>query len=292
MNKREVALVKRDLANAFLGLNFNEEKHHYSYKGRTFLSTSSYIKRFYQPFNSVFMAQKVAEKYNRINPGENRSAKYYLERWELMAQQATTSGHRVHAYLELNYPEFYEPPSCEQELGGIHFYDDLPDKYEVIFLELRMMLKQYRRSGTADIIILNKETGNIIIADWKTNKRNLLQYYNNQKLKTPFNNLKATALNKYSLQLSDYQNMIELNTKYKVEARWIIHLSDNDHKKLDLSKRGEPDKYQIDNIEPDYIGNGYKLYKLKDYSKIIRKDYDILAAKGKTSIENKVKIYT
>ena len=48
--------------------------------------------------------------------------------------------------------------------------------------------------------------------------------YGSEKLAKPFNNLKNCLYVKYSLQLSDYKNILESNTPFEVEDMFIIHL--------------------------------------------------------------------
>ena len=62
-----------------------------------------------------------------------------------------------------------------------------------------------KKAGTIDLILLNKETGKLIIVDWKTNFANLIQCYGNKKLKAPFKHVHDSKLNKYKLQLSTYK---------------------------------------------------------------------------------------
>ena len=271
----KVRLAKSTLNAAFPGLEFNEEEHAYTYNNKKLISTTTFLKKFYEPFQSYMTAKRVAEHINKkLTTSKRRTTGYYLERWEQIALTATSSGSRVHNFLEYGYPDFIDKPICDQEVGGMEFFNNLDPKYEILFLELRMYLLEYNKAGTADIIILNKETGNIVIADWKTNRKNLLQVYKNKRLKEPFKHLYATDINKYSLQLSDYQNMIEMNTPYKVEDRWVIHLSSEDWKVLDRVRSLSPDKYHIDlTVEPVEVTKYYQRYSTTDYSKELRNEY-------------------
>lgn len=278
MNNKEVKKVRDDIIKAFYGLNFDEPTHIYSFKGCRLSSTSSFLKRYTGVFPARHMAKVMAEKFTRENPKMQRDASYYLNRWSMMGRAAAASGTRIHNYAEYNYPTFPDRPVCEQEEGVIEFFERLPDYYVVLFMELRMYIKRYRKAGTADLILLNKKTGKIVIADWKTNSRNLLQYYKSQKLKKPFDNLYKTKLNTYALQLSDYQNMLELKTNYEVEDRWIIHLSNKDHTLLDKGKEDKAYKYKIDKVKPNLIGKNFKIYRVPDYSPILLKEYEKLLA--------------
>jgi hypothetical protein len=165
-------------------------------------------------------------------------------------------------------------PYCPKELGGKIFMQTLPSRYEIIFLELRMFHLGTRRSGTADIIIWDHETKTIVIADWKTNSKNLRRAKPGKKLKGPFNHMLECDLNKYTLQLSDYQNLIEMNTPLKVSERWVIHLSQTPADELDFSALFSDKEFVIDETIPvDYEDDLYRVYKLPDFTDTLKQHY-------------------
>lgn len=272
----QVDKVRLDLLERFSDLSFDEETHTYTLPdGMKLISSTTWIKRFQEKFEDYYIANKVAESVNnKVSKSKKRGYGYYLNRWKQQREAATLSGSRVHEYIEYNYPDFVDDPACQQEYGAILFFNDLDPKYKVVCMELRMYIKEFHKAGTADCILYNTETGNIIIADWKTNDTNLHQYYSNKHLKQPFQHLYDTDLNKYSLQLSDYHNMIEMNTDYKVEDRWIVHLTTSNYNNLDFSKQNKSDRYSIDySLLPIREEEYYKLYSLPDYSKVLKEEY-------------------
>lgn len=275
MNTKEIVNTRRRLLSKFKGLKFDEESHTYTLNGKQLVSSSEFLKRYVRPFNTWVVATALAKKYNTSNGVcRKRDPSYYIQRWNELSTAAKYSGAKVHRYIEYNYPDFHDAPDCNQELGAIEFFKNLDhDKYEVLAMELRMYIRKYFRGGTTDMVLLNKETGKLVVADWKTGQKNINQYYSGNKLKEPFNHLYNTNLNKYTLQLCDYQNMIEISTDFEVEDRWIIHLDDKDWNELDLSKRNKSDKYNIDSSYPDEVGVNYRLYKLNDYTKELKEEY-------------------
>ena len=169
-----------------------------------------------------------------------------------------------------------------KEKGIIEFYEWLPDNYEVLFMELRIFDKLSYKAGTIDGVLYNKDTGKLVLIDWKTNNKNLLEYYKSKKLKYDFNGLYATDLNKYSIQLSDYKYMIEKCTDFEVEEMWIIWLTNFNINELTMGRSGD---YNIDNVEPFMDTSNYKIFKLEDYSNIIsyhvEKDLKYIKSKSK-----------
>jgi hypothetical protein len=122
-----------------------------------------------------------------------------------------------------------------------------------------------KKAGTADLILLNKKTGKLVIADWKTNSVNLIQCYKGKKLKAPFNTMFDNKLNVYKLQMSLYQVLIEKNTPYEVEDRWLIWLKDGDYHIVDEDKNAE--NYTIEDVSATIVGDGFLQFNVESYSK-------------------------
>jgi len=101
---------------------------------------------------------------------------------------------------------------------------------EIAALELRMYHEEFSYAGTADIILRNTETGNYVIADYKTNK-DLFKNYKGKTMKMPFEQMLDCPMSKYEIQLSYYQMMLEAQG-VTVEDRWIIHVDLEDTYKI------------------------------------------------------------
>jgi hypothetical protein len=94
-----------------------------------------------------------------------------------------------------------------------------------VFSELQMYHKDYMFGGTADIILYNKNTKKYIIADYKTNE-DLFKNFKSKKLKGVFSNLLESGYNKYQVQFSLYQILLE-QAGVEVEKRCLVHLLPN-----------------------------------------------------------------
>lgn len=271
--------IRYIISKHFSGLVFDEESHSYTYDNQKLLSTSYYIKqRFSNDFKAYEIATSLANSFKSKCPEcKERDKYYYIYRWKHQGLEATSSGSRVHNYAEYNYPSFVDEPVCDQEQGVVDFYNNLDSKYVMLFLELKMFMKDYLKAGTADGIFLNTETNKIVILDYKTNNKNIHQCYNNSMLRGVFSDMSDCKLNQYAIQLNDYTNMIEMVTGYEVEERWIIHFSKSDIYSLDKGK--DPNKYVIDDtIKPYVTEDLYKLYKIPNYTDRLKKDYELWKA--------------
>jgi hypothetical protein len=231
------SVIKRTLEQAFKGLVLNEKYHSYTFDGRPLNSTSKYIAQFDEtPFNAHNISYGVTRGQN-TNVFKHKTAlreltkdfllkkETILVRYKLMADEAIAMGNRIHMYSEM-YP-FFIKPHCDQEdavLDWFKRYLGPNSKYVYVTSELRIFDTEFMKAGTVDLILYNTKTEKLVIVDWKSNHKSLLMSYKNQMLSEPFQDLIAAPYNKYSLQLSDYKNIIEKNTEFEVEDMFIIHL--------------------------------------------------------------------
>jgi hypothetical protein len=268
-NSPEIEEIRTNISNAFSGLAFDEETHTYTLDGLQLVSTTTYLKRFSEDFNAFFASEAKGKKMLRQNANDKRTGQYYRQRWKYIRDEAAFMGSRVHLFAE-TAPHFDNPIDWREQ-AILDFYEWLPEKYEVLFLELRVYDKDTYHAGTLDGLALNTETNKLVIFDWKTNKRNINELYKNKNMKGSFKKLKATPLNKFSIQLSDYANVITKNTGYEFEDRWVIWLRNTPVNTKDSDRNSD---YTIKRIKPDVDKPNFKIYKVKDYTKEIASSYN------------------
>lgn len=264
MTKVNLEKIKDDLSSKFRGLAFDEESHTYTLNGKQLTSATTYLKRFTDTFNAFHASEAKGKKILSENADDKRTGQYYRKRWNYIKDEATIMGSRIHLYAEC-YP-YFDDPIDWREQAVLDFYKWLPDNYVQLFAEFRVYDEDTLHAGTIDGILYNKKTGNLVIIDWKTNSRHINEVYKNKNLKGSFSKLKDTSLNKYSIQLSDYANIIQKNTDYKVEERWVVWIRQGD---VSVKDADRSDDYSIINIKCDLDKTNFKLYKVKDYTKDI-----------------------
>ena len=265
------------IANKFNDLMFDAETHSYTTtSGLELTSVTQSLKLISKPFNTHLIAtvkaKSVRERYKTNQ--DVRTKQYYTDRWGDLAIEASKMGTRVHNYAE-TYP-YMDLPFCNKERGVLAFYDSLPNHYIIVALEYRMYDESTKISGTIDMLIYNMETGKYIIADWKTNRRNIFEVSGSSKLKGTFKNketlqyekLTATNFNKYQLQLGLYRTILNkvfkedtnaLGMEDLIEDTWIIWLDDRTNVNMIDSDRKST--YKIDGIEPFVSSELFKVYK-------------------------------
>lgn len=208
--------LKLKLLSDFEGLKFEEKEHKYFFKDKPIkISVSGIIKKYVKPFDTALISFRVAKS-------KGISQKEVLKDWENQKNKACNKGNDAHLFGEL-YPFNRElKPSNKMQEAIVSFWDDLPEYIMPVLMELKMFHKKFMFAGTADIILYNTKTSKFIIGDYKTNK-DLFKNYKGKKMLGPFNNLLDNPFNKYQLQLSFYQLLLE-QTGVEVSSRKLIWL--------------------------------------------------------------------
>lgn len=211
-----------DFSLHFPNLVFDEKSHTYTVDGQKLTSASRVISELYEPFDQDAQSKIYAEKHNLTQ-------KEVLSAWQTSNKKETNEGSRVHDFAEKWTENKYIKkvktplPKSKQDLAVMMWWMDLfkvAPFIQIAGLEVQMYCLKYGIAGTADILLEDTRNGNIIIADWKTNK----------KLESDFNNgllkhieLPVSNYNKYQVQFSIYQVMLE-EAGFKVVGRRLIWL--------------------------------------------------------------------
>jgi hypothetical protein len=212
----------------FSGLSFEEGKHLYKYKGKTVpISVSGFLKNFYPQFDAQEASKRKEEK-------TGIPAQTYLREWKEINTEAVTRGSRVHAFAECYAINRKLKPECLQEEAVVKFFDKLPDFIVLVACELRVCMLDGSCAGTMDLLFYDTRHNYYIIADFKTNGKNLTKNFAGQRMFFPFEDLLDTPFNHYQIQLSSYQIMFE-QTGLKVGRRVLVELgTDGEYRMYNL----------------------------------------------------------
>jgi hypothetical protein len=214
-----VSHIRERINAAFSDIVFDQKKHLYYVDDENYPSVTRKIENCAPKFDANLMAPLSAIKASRIEKREvtEHEMKY---RWQTINKLACDLGHETHDFME-HYTGI-ETPRTPQEKAGVKFFSDMSTEYEVIFRENRMYSRRFKFAGTDDLLLIHRLTGEIIVGDYKTNG-DLFKCYKGQTLLAPFDYLESTPYNKYQLQLSYYQLMLE-EIGIKVSGRKLIYL--------------------------------------------------------------------
>jgi hypothetical protein len=189
------------LSTNFNDLVFQEQEHIYKVNNKALPSVSALVKKHSQPFDEMFWADIVAKK-------QKVKVQEVLDKWEVKRVVAANNGTKVHTYAENWWEDNILEPTCEQEKAIRLFLEwCIKDgQYSLLSTELQMYSKEFWYAGTCDLLLWNNKLECVELFDYKTNEDLDKQF---DYLLSPFNYTPSTPFNKYQLQLSYYQIMLE-----------------------------------------------------------------------------------
>jgi hypothetical protein len=146
-----------------------------------------------------------------------------LEYWQYLNDTANEYGTKVHDIVEryLKANKWYFPKD-EFEQKVIDGYNNLNvDEGIKLQPERIMFSEEHKLAGMSDLVIdINQDFFDI--GDWKTNRAfNFYNEFGYQTLLRPFDHLQACQWSIYTIQLSVYAKMYELETGKKCRHIWI-----------------------------------------------------------------------
>ena len=226
--------VKKELEK-FNDFKFFEDGHYYEYKGkRVGISVTRLIEEYANEFNAEEMAEKVANK-------ENRLVEDILAEWKYKADFACAKGSTCHEYAQSlwsksiwKYIPFGQDIAFKLAVNKIkkqakNFKFEYENHLEHLIDELPIGSEEYDIASCVDHLFYNKLTGGLVLVDYKTNS--YMSGYNkkaySKKMKVPLSHLNDDALHHYHIQLSIYKYLIEKYTGLKVEEMFIVYMSEN-----------------------------------------------------------------
>lgn len=171
-----------------------------------------------------------------------------LDKWQHENKASCDRGTRIHAELEKMYIDKKETDLKKFGLGGkfqVNTNESL-DNNNIKLLDIEkgifpeFLIYTVSKDGivkvAGQIDLLIKDGNNIIIYDYKTNKKiDETSYFDfntkkNQMMKYPLNNLMDCNKMHYAMQLSTYAWMLQkINPEFKIKYLGIIHYDHNNN---------------------------------------------------------------
>lgn len=176
-------------------------------------------------FDEEAVAQSIVRQADNVKQARyiGMSKAQILEYWQYLNDTANEYGTRVHdiveRYLKAN-KWYFAANDFEQKV--IDGYNNLNiDEGIKLQPERIMFSEEHKLAGMSDLVIdINQDFFDI--GDWKTNR--VFNYYNEfgfQTLIKPFDHLQACQWSIYTIQLSVYARMYEMETGKKCRHIWI-----------------------------------------------------------------------
>jgi hypothetical protein len=215
-------MQKDFIISTFNNLRFEEGPHLYLVDDKPLEKSVSNIVHLYEPY---FDKESISKA---ISIRDETPQQEILDSWEEISKEACDLGHKVHKFGELYAYDRNLKPRNYYEEGIVEFWKDIPEHILLVFAELIMYHLKHLYGGTADIIFYDTIKKGYVIADYKTNK-DLFKNYMGQTLLGPFVDMLNTPFNRYQIQLSLYQILLE-QCGIKVVDRILIWLTKEGYK--------------------------------------------------------------
>ena len=223
--------------NKFNNVVFTEDGHTYTIDGKPATSVTTFIGKFKKPFERDFWATKSAKK-------ENKTLQEILDKWDSISLRACNKGSKFHAFAE-NYINNKVLPNIiydfdidmkaydKIESHFLKFYEDSKENLIPVSSELCVGSSQLGICGMVDQLYYSKTLESLVIFDWKTNKKMSYKSKFKNNMLEPISHLPECEFTTYSLQLSLYKYIIELETKLDIKKCFIVWFNEkNDSYKL------------------------------------------------------------
>ena len=245
---------KAEIKHNGLTVQFNESGHVYrvfdkeqqlKYKP---ISVTTLIHKYQKPFDLEGMSLLCAQK-------EGVTQQEIKDRWAKINRTACNHGTKMHSV-------------AERVFNG-EFVDDstFPPEQQVVYKQIYAIVNKMKTrpydyesekiifdpvinvAGTVDLIGKNRETGDYILVDWKTNKRIRIENEWGDTFLSPIDGLQDCEYNLYGLQLCFYEHIMKEGGFIEPDAKvrkFICHFHPTDGCKFhEIDERFVPFKDKI-----------------------------------------------
>lgn len=255
--------------NKFNDIIFNDELHIYTSKTKNikYISATGLVSSIEQ-FDTIEIANKQADELGV-------SVQNILDNWELNKKYASNLGSEIHKYIELYWQNkiyfgdtnvFNAWKTLNLDMQNDfnlrtnnynNYHKSLIANFIALKNEFVIYDETYGVAGMIDLLCYEKTTSNIYIFDWKSSKE-IKKENPYQKLNFPLSKYDNCNFITYSLQLSIYKTILEMNTNLKIKDMYLIHILANQPCKA----------YKCYNLQNEAL-KLMKLYKEKNNGPII-----------------------
>jgi hypothetical protein len=217
-------------------IEFRERYHTYvDETGKRYASGTSFIKPFFPQFDAVVVSERCAAGDNPLYAG--RDPVEIRAEWKAEAARGSGEGDNVHAYAEAlvsGWPTPKHPRPISLRCAYLFWQVRravrwLTETKQFVFIgaEVIVFSPTIGIAGSIDLLMYDPALNHIIILDWKQNKE-ITTTNRWQSALDPINHLQASDIAKYSLQLSLYQHIMEIETYFPDAAgfrRGLLHIT-------------------------------------------------------------------
>lgn len=210
--------------NSLVYLEPEEHVYHHKVTGEKYTSVTKILSSFEEVFDEDTVAGRIAKQ-----PPSRRKKEYLglnkeeiLALWKKINDDANIFGNKIHDTIEnylLNDKFFFPKDDFSKKI--IKAYNELDvDEGREVLPEKIVFSEKYKLAGSIDLPIIIDDNF-FDIGDWKTNKDFGFYSKYGKCLLPPLDHLQDCKYTIYTLQLSIYAYMLEMETGLKCRQLWI-----------------------------------------------------------------------
>lgn len=193
------------------GIIFDPILHKYTYNDKELTSVTTWLnERFVPEFANIFASNNKAKSNKRLNKGITNPIEL-RKFWKIQGERASLQGSATHKFAEMYHMDKSVLPMNGYERAVIDAYKLLSERWDIIEVERIVYDIRYLLAGQIDLVLRRRSDGAIGYADWKITK-DMHKSYNN--MKNELKGIKASALNKYAVQLGTYNKLDGLQASH------------------------------------------------------------------------------
>ena len=190
-----------------------------------FNSVTEFINTFFQPFDEHEISKKLSGK----GKYQNISQQDILADWENRRLRGTIVHKEIEDFLNKVTTQRNENQLDLKSKQGISFLKNkCMNKENLLFSEVKICSEKLQLAGTIDLMIYNKKHNRIYLIDWKTNIQIKKKGYN-KGIVFPATAIDDCSFNRYTLQLSIYQHILEEFYEAHIDGLYIAHLKNESY---------------------------------------------------------------
>ena len=243
--------MKKDIHNQDV-ITLDEPTHQYKVDSAPHLrytSVTTFIGEFFGEFDADGIAEKLAA--NTTGKYGTKTKEQILAGWTAIADRGTAVHNELENYLDawrdnLNMPTLIDTKAKHGQM----WIEEMFESHYIPYTEVKVYSNQYQLAGTVDLLLYNPDSDRWVMADWKTNAKIDTSSWGGKKgVHYATRLLDDCKLNKYALQMSLYQYLLESEYGIKIDGRYLVHLLPKQTMKFPLGVKTFETEYLKPNVE-------------------------------------------
>ena len=200
----------------------------------------------------AFDSWKIANYLTSNNPKyQHLTANQLIEQWDSIKEYRVDLRDQIGSYIN-----DHKEPVFSESKHAIKAIKYIRENYgDELFSNVIIFSKEHKIAGTVDLIVKNNDTGKIWIFCWKTTKK-LYEKKEGWGITNATGKIRNTNFNKYQLQLSSYNFILNNFYNIFIEKQFLIHLTEQSYEIIEAENfKGIAEKIVIDPYKSEKVEN-------------------------------------